>query len=90
MTIFATSYFLLDTCTCSTPSSGTSGNNEIKCSNGETRFCEANEECYATEKFNYGKWSAACRVPAGTSGIHDVLDIFTKFLTLNNTSKQVK
>ena len=80
---------LLDTCTCSTPSSGTSGNNEIKCSNGETRFCETNEECYATEKFNYGKWRTACRVPAGTSGIHDVLDIFTKFLTLNNTSKQV-
>ena len=61
--------FLIDTCTCSTPSSGTSGNNEIKCSNGETRFCEANEECYTTEEFNYGKWSAACRVPDGTSGM---------------------
>ena len=55
--------FLLDTCTCSTPSAGTSGNNEMKCSNGETRFCEDNEECYATESFDYGQLDIACRTP---------------------------
>ena len=64
--------FFLDTCTCSTPSAGTSGNNEMKCSNGETRFCEDNEECYATDEFNYGQWVTACRIPAITSGITSI------------------
>ena len=59
--------FLLDTCTCSTPSAGTAEHNEFTCTNGESAYCQADEECYATGEFNYGQLSSACRKPAGTS-----------------------
>jgi len=51
-----------DTCTCSTPGEGTVGKNELQCTNGETRHCASDQECYATEAFNYGEWSDGCRI----------------------------
>ena len=53
----------LDTCTCSTPGAGTTGKNEMTCSNGETRHCVSDEECYATIAFIYGQWKDGCRIP---------------------------
>ena len=53
----------LDTCTCSTPGAGTVGKNELKCTNGETRHCSSDQECYATEAFTCGEWSDGCRIP---------------------------
>ena len=38
----------------------------MKCSNGEKRSCDANQECYATEAFVYNQWSDGCRVPGNT------------------------
>ena len=39
------------------------GNNQMKCSNGETRYCSSEKECYAPGKFTYGEWSDGCRIP---------------------------
>merc|ERR1712228_576754 len=52
-----------DTCTCTTPGEGTVDKNELQCTNGETRHCAWDQECYATEAFTYGKWSDGCRIP---------------------------
>merc|ERR1711994_512031 len=51
------------TCTCTTPGEGTVGQNEFQCTNGETRHCASDQECYATEELTFGKWSDGCRVP---------------------------
>ena len=65
-------------CSCATPRGGTSGHNKFSCTNGHSRYCAANEECYNTRTFKYGHWASGCRVPtvmctcdtpnAGTSG----------------------
>ena len=55
--------FFSDTCTCSTPGAGTIGKNQMTCSNGETRTCSSDQECYATEAFGYGQLSDGCRIP---------------------------
>ena len=49
-------------CTCSTPGEGTIDKNEFKCTNGETRHCSSDQECYAAEAFTYGEWGEGCRV----------------------------
>ena len=64
------------TCECSTPGTGTVGQNQIKCSTGETRYCSADQECYATDKFTYGEWNEGCRIPGDW-----ILRIFKYFKT---------
>merc|ERR1719204_578558 len=53
-------------CTCDTPGQGTAGYNKFTCTNGATRYCSHDEECYATGKFTYGKWEDGCRRPVCT------------------------
>ena len=50
-------------CECTTPGAGTAGNNQMTCSNGETRYCSADKECYSTGTFTYGEWNDGCRIP---------------------------
>ena len=57
------SFWLLDTCTCSTPGAGTKNKNQFICSNDETRYCASDQECYATDAFVYGQWRDGCRIP---------------------------
>ena len=60
-------HFFTDTCTCSTPGAGTTGKNQMTCSNGETRHCDSDQVCYATKTFIYGKWSDGCKIPGNYS-----------------------
>ena len=53
---------MLDTCTCSHLTNVTASVGEMSCTNDETRYCETNQECYATVAFNYGQWDVGCRV----------------------------
>ena len=53
---------MLDTCTCSHLTNATASVGEMSCTNDETRYCETNQECYATVAFNYGQWDVGCRV----------------------------
>jgi len=57
-----------DWCKCATPRKGTKGHNQFYCSNGVKRFCNANQECYAFGRFNYGSWNKACRIPPNVVG----------------------
>ena len=61
--ILSFSFWLLDTCTCSTPGAGTKNKNQFICSNDETRYCASDQECYATDAFVYGQWRDGCRIP---------------------------
>ena len=65
--------FTLVTCKCSTPGKGTKGNNEMKCSNGETRTCASNEECFASNAFVYGQWNNGCRIPGNILRVMNTL-----------------
>lgn len=49
------------TCKCETPGAGAAGKNGFVCSDGNTRWCNAVEECYATEAFLKGEWTDGCR-----------------------------
>lgn len=50
-------------CRCSDPVTE-DGNNELKCSNGETWHCSAGQICYASEPFSYGQWADGCATPS--------------------------
>ena len=61
--IFVNLYcFVLDTCTCSHLTNVTASVGEMSCTNDETRYCETNQECYASVAFNYGQWDVGCRM----------------------------
>ena len=66
--ILSFSFWLLDTCTCSTPGAGTKNKNQFICSNDETRYCASDQECYATDAFVYGQWKDGCRIPGTFEG----------------------
>jgi len=36
----------------------------MTCTDGSIAYCSSNEECYATETFDYGQLDIACRTPA--------------------------
>lgn len=56
------------TCQCLTPSAGTTGHNEYKCTDGTQSFCAADQECYS-KLFNKGDWDVpSYEVPAGDLG----------------------
>ena len=37
-------------------------NNQMTCSDGSIKYCGADEECFATQPFDYGKLYDGCRL----------------------------
>lgn len=35
--------------------------NHLNCTNGETRYCASDQDCFTDDPFAYGNWSAGCR-----------------------------
>ena len=55
-------FFILVMCDCATPGNGTGyDKNQMICSDGSIAYCSHDEECYATEPFEYGKLYDGCR-----------------------------
>ena len=51
-------------CNCTTPGQGIGySKNKMTCTDGSIAYCSSNEECYATESFDYGQLDIACRIP---------------------------
>ena len=65
--------YKLTTCSCSNPGAGMDP--EVKCSDGKTRSCAADEECFATSPFPLDTLRQACRkavtAPASSSKAYD-------------------
>ena len=56
--------FITVTCDCTSPGKGEGYmNNKMNCTDGSVAYCALNEECYATESFEYGKLYEGCRLP---------------------------
>ena len=57
-------------CKCDTPANGTGYHkNKITCTDGSIAYCSSNEECYATDEFEYGKLYDGCRLPGNYFGL---------------------
>ena len=51
-------------CNCTTPNNGTGyDHNKFLCSDGSMAYCSENEECYATEPFQFDRLNDGCRIP---------------------------